>query len=166
MSLFGNPRPGDWVKTTEPIKRGLSDYLMGPAAGIKVGTRGVITRSCGWNALEARLESGLLGAVTVRVKPSQVRVVRRGAGVGAFSDSASRRNAMRFGVAAALVLPLAYFALVWFLRGGTVDGLVVAVLEGVIAGVLDLAMYSLDEPIRALVYVGIVTMAARFAYRT
>jgi hypothetical protein len=163
--LARNPEPGDWIKTTRPIKLGLSDYLMGDNAGIKPGTRGVVTRNCGWNAVEVLLDNGLFGSVTARVKVRDLRVVRRGAGVTSFRQSTSRINAVRFGVAMAFVLPIAYFALMWFVRGGTRSGLVVALLDSAIYGAFDLLTYALSNPVNAVIYIAIVSAAARFAFR-
>ena len=91
--LFRGPEPGDWIKTTELIKVTFTDYLMGDDGGIKPGTRGVITRNLGWNTLEANLDTGLFGSVTVRVRPNQVRVTRRAGGTDAYTRTTSRINA-------------------------------------------------------------------------
>ena len=165
MSIFGgSPQPGDWIKTTRPIKTTTADYLIGDGAGIKPGTRGVITKTYGWNSLEARLDTGLSGSMTVRVKPSQVRVTRRSGGVDAFNQSASRTRYMRLGVALAFVLPMVYFAVMWFIHGGTKDGLIVAVPNSAIYGAIDLVDYVFRNPGNALIYLGIVTVAGRFAF--
>jgi hypothetical protein len=166
MSLFyGTPRESDWIVTTRPIKVGLSDYLMGDDAGVKPGTRGVITKTHGWNSLEARLDTGLFGSVTVRVKPHQVRVVRRGGGIDLFEARASRLAWARAGVALALVAPLAWFAVSWFLGGGSDEGFVAAVIDSVIYGAIDLLGYVFASPVQALAYVGLLAIAGRFAFR-
>jgi hypothetical protein len=105
----------------------------------------VVTGVHGWNSLEVLLDTGLFGSVTARVKPGQVRVVRRDAGIDSFRETASRIIAMRFGVAMAFVLPIAYFAVVWFLWGGTNDGLVAALVNSAIYGVLDFEL-RVEQP--------------------
>lgn len=164
MSFFRSPQPGDWIKTTRPIRVSLTDYLMGDNGGIRPGTRGVVIRVHGWNSLEVLLDTGLSGSVTARVRPGQIRVVRRDAGIDSFRETTSRINAIRFGVAMAFVLPLGYFAIVWFLKGGTTDGLTAALVDSAIYGMLDLLSYALSNPINALIYIAIVSVAARFAF--
>jgi hypothetical protein len=143
----------------------VADYLCSGDAGIKPGTRGVITKHHGWNSLEARLDTGRYGQVTVRVKHSQVRVTRRGGGIDEFRHNVGRVQAMRMGVALAFVLPIVYFAVMWFIRGGTKDGLIVAVLNSAISGAVDLLAYIITKPLSALIYLGILTVAGRFAFR-
>lgn len=164
MSFFRSPQPGDWIKTTRPIKVALTDYLMGDNGGIRPGTRGVVIRVHGWNSLEVLLDTGLFGSITARVRPDQVRVVSRDGGIDSFRETTSRINAMRFGVAMAFVLPIAYFALVWLLKGGTKDGLIAALADSAIYGMFDLLSYALGNPINALIYIAIVSLAARFAF--
>lgn len=166
MSIFSPiPREGDWIRTTRPIKVTMSDYLLGDGAGIKPGTRGVVLRSAGWNSLEVRLDGGLFGSSTIRVKPSQVRVIRRDGGIEAFAASSERLRYARVGVALALALPLLYFVVSWFIHGGTKEGLIVAVLDSFIYGVIDLIGYAISNPLNALLYLLLVTGAWRFAFR-
>jgi|GEM_PF-5634277 hypothetical protein len=74
-------------------------------------------------------------------------------------------GAARAGVACALVAPVAYFVVVWFLRGGSKDGLIVAVIDSVIYGVLELAAYAFANPVQAALYLFVVWAAGRFAFR-
>jgi hypothetical protein len=164
VSLFGgNPRPGDWIVTTEPIKHSLSDYLSANG-GIRAGARGVITGRSGWNSIDIRFDGGLFGGYTVRARPSQVRVTRRGAGVDAFAARTARVNAARFGVATAIVAPLLFFTISWFLRGGSKAGLLATLLEGAVNGVADVLAYAISNPIQAIVYLVLLTVAGRFAF--
>jgi hypothetical protein len=164
VSLFGgNPQPGDWIVTTEPIKHSLSDYLSGHA-GIKTGTRGVVTARSGWNSVEVRLDGGMLGGYTVRARASQVRVTRRGGGVDAFAERSGRLAAARLGVAVAIVAPLLFFAASWFLHGGSKAGLLVAVLDGALYSILDLIGYAITNPIQAILYLILLAVAGRFAF--
>ena len=164
MSWFAPPRPGDWVVLTDTVKTTLTDHLVGGDAGIRRGTRGVVLRTLGWGALEVRLDAGIVGGVTARVPASRVRVVRRGGGTDAFAARTSRINAVRAGVGLALVGPFAYFALCWFLHGGSRGGLVAAIVDGLLQGALDFLGFGLAHPLSALVYVLVLTVASRFAF--
>ena len=158
------PQPGDWVVLTSPVKTTLTDHLLGDQAGIRRGTRGVVIRSLGWGACQVRLDTGLLGSTTARVRRGQMRVVRRGGGVDAFAARSSRLNAARAGVALALVAPFSYFAAAWFAGGGSKGGLLAALIDGLLQGCLDLLSYALAHPLNAALYVGLVTVASRFAF--
>lgn len=164
MSLFGAPQPGDWVTLRRTVKVGLFDYLIGGEAGVKRGTRGVVVRRSGWGRLEIRLDTGLTGATTARVRSADVRVVRRGGGSEAFARRTERLNAARAGVALALVAPPAYFSLSWFLHGGSRGGLLAALVSGLLQGVLDLLAFGLGHPVSALLYLLVLGAATRFAF--
>jgi hypothetical protein len=166
VSLFGGgAQLGDWVVTTKPVKVTLADHLLGDEGGIRAGTHGVVVGRSGWDSLQVRLDTGILGSTTVRVRAHQVRVTRRGGGVAAFAARSSRLNAARGGVAAALLLPFLYFAVTWFLHGGSRAGLLMAIVEGSANGMLDLLGYVLSHPINGLIYVALLAAASRFAFR-
>ena len=162
--FFSSPEPGDWIKTTELIKVTFTDHLMGVDGGIKAGTRGLITRSLGCNTLEAKLDTGLFGSVTVRVKPNQVRVIRRHGGTDAYTQTMSRIKAARAGVAIVLIAPVLWSIVAYLLRGGSTADLGPAIVSAIIDGVLDLMDYALVNPINAVLYVVVLTAAARFAF--
>ena len=82
----------------------------------------------------------------------------------AFGARRGRLGAARAGVALALVAPLLWFVAVWFLRGGTKEGLLPALVDGVLRGVLDLLVHALGHPLQALLYVLVVAAASRFAF--
>jgi len=164
--MFGRvPQPGDWVATRHRIPISLTDHLLGDAGGLKPGTRGVVVRSSGFGRVEARFSIGLAGSVTASVRSSDLRVVRRGGGEDAFAAHTSRLNAARLGVAIALIAPFAYFVVAWHLHGGTKEGLLPALIDGACSGALDLLAYALTNPMKALIYLVIVTLAGRFAFR-
>ena len=165
MSWFRGPQAGDWIRVTRPIKARWTDHLLGHAGAIKPGTRGVITRSAGWNSFEARLDLGLFGSVTTRVKASQICVTRRGGGVEAHTERASRLRWFRAGVALALVGPPALFCFGYILHGGSKSGLVATLLEAAIAGTVELFSYLVSNPFHGILYLVILWAAGRFAFR-
>lgn len=165
--FFGDTaRPGDWVVTTEFIKVTLTDHLVGDRGGIRPDTRGVITDSAGFfdTSLQARLDTRFGGPVSVRVRPGQVRVTRRAGGVTAFEQHSDRRGAIRSGAAVALLAPLVYFIASYLLHGGTKDGLLLALLNGAIYGVLGLIEYVLVNPASGVIYLALIWLAGRLAF--
>lgn len=164
MSLFGTPEPGDWVQLTHTIKTTMRDHIAD--TGIKPGTRAVVISTSGWGALNVRVDNGVWGTVDARVSTRDVRLIRRGGGVDDFNKTTGRINAARAGVAAALLAPLLYFCVMWFVRGGSRDGLVAALIDSVIYGVMDMAMYAFSNPVGAILYMTILWAAGRFAFRT
>ena len=158
------PEIGDWIKTTEKVPVSLTDTLTG--GGVPAGTRGVITEVSGifGSNLVARLDGGLGGSVKARVRPSQVRVIRRSGGTESYRRSASRRNQVRLGAALALLGPLLYFCITYLLRGGTKEGLIVALITGAIYGALGTVEYVVTNPIPGLVYCAVVWCVGRLAF--
>lgn len=90
--LSGSPQVADWIKTTEKVPVSFTDALT--ARGVPTGTRGVVTDISGFfgSLLVVRLDGGLFGSMTLRLRSSQVRVIRRGGGIEAYEESASRRS--------------------------------------------------------------------------
>lgn len=165
MRLFGRPPAvGDWIKTTEKVPVSLTDTLTG--GGVPAGTRGVITEVSGifGSNLVARLDGGLGGSITARMRPSQVRVIRRRGGIESYGRSASRRNQVRLGAALALLGPLLYFCITYMLRGGTKEGLIVELINGVIVGAVGMVEYVVASPIQGLLYCAVVWCVGRVAF--
>jgi hypothetical protein len=164
--LFGGPpQPGDWIKTTKLVKVGLTDYLLGDDAGIPPGTRGVITEASGIfsTILTARLDGGLFGPVTVRVRAHEVRVVRRNGGIEAYKENAQKRTIVRVAAVIAMFGPILVFAIKYLAAGGSKGGLLVAMLKGVVYGTLDTIEYVLTNPVKGLLYCAIVWLIGRIA---
>ena len=165
MSWFsGTPRTGDWVVLTETVKTSALDHLVGGDSGIKRGTRGVVVGTPAWGAVEVVLDAGLAGLVTARVRPRQLRVVRRRGGVDAFATRTGHRNAVRAGLALALLGPFASFAMAWVLEGGSSGGRVATLIDGSLQGGLDLVAFGVAHPLSAAFYVAVITAAWRFAF--
>jgi hypothetical protein len=162
----GAPQPGDWIKTTKRVKVSLTDYLLGDGAGVPPGTRGVITETTGlFNiALTAQLDGGLFGPVTVRLRPDQVRVIRRGGGLEAYRESAHRRALIRSAAVIATLGPIVIFAARYLAAGGSKGALLVALMNGVFYGVLNTVEYGLTNPMNGLIYCGIVWLIGRLAF--
>lgn len=166
MSWFlgGPPQPGDWIKLTDKVPVSFTDTLSG--GGVPAGTRGVVTDVSGFfgGHLVARLDGGLFGSMTVRVRARQVRVIRRGGGIEAYEQNASRRGAVRIGAATALLAPLLYFAVTYMATGGTTDGLIAALVGGALYSVLDMIEYLLANPVQGLLYCLVVWGVGRLAF--
>jgi len=158
------PGVGDWIKTTETVPVSLTDALTG--SGVPAGTRGVITKVSGFfgGHLVARFDGGLLGSVTAQVRPSHVRVIRRGAGIEAFNRSVGRRNQVRLGAALALLGPLLYFCSTYMLRGGTKEGLIVELMNSAIYGAQEMLEYVVTNPAQGLLYCALVWGVGRLAF--
>lgn len=165
MSWFAPAAPGDWVRSISVIRTSFTDRMLGGDAGIKPGTSGVVVDHVGWGSLKVRFDTGLFGSVTTTVKSSQVRVTRRGGGVEAHAERAARLRWARAGVGLALLGPVLVFAIRFLISGGSSGGLLVVLLDGAIAGVFDLIGYAFANPLQALLYVAVLTVAGRFAFR-
>lgn len=160
------PRVGDHVKTTEQVAVTITDAMLN--RGLPAGTRGVIVDvSGGWISphVVVRLDGGLFGSPTVRLRPRQVKVTRRGAGLQAYERSAGRRAAVRWGAILAVFGPIAWFCLSYLLRGGRPDGLVVALVESAISSAMELVSYALSSPVSAMAYCLVGWAAWRLATR-
>jgi hypothetical protein len=94
----------------------------------------------------ARIDGGIFGSITVRLRSGQVRVIRRGGGIENYEKSASRRAQVRLGAALAPLGP----------RGGSKEGLLLALAEGVIYGALDTVSHVLSNPIQGILYCAVV----------
>ena len=162
--LKAEPAPGDWIVVVKPLKVTLTDHLLSGDAGIRAGTRGVVTARHGWNRLEGRFDAGLAGTVTTRFAPRDVRVVRRGGGVSAFRARSERMVALRVGVALALLAPSVWVGVRWYASGGSEAGLISGVVEGMLQGLLEMFDYASTHPLGAALYLLVVGTAMRFAF--
>lgn len=167
MTIFSAPpQVGDHIKTTEKVAVTITDAILD--RGLPAGTRGVIVDvSGGWISprVVARLDGGLFGSPTVRLRPRQVKVTRRGAGLEAYERSAGRRAAVRCGAILAVFGPIAWFCLSYLLRGGNPEGLVAALLDGAFSSAIELVSYALTRPMAALAYCLVGWAAWRLATR-
>lgn len=167
MTIFSPaPRVGDHIKTTEKVAVTITDAMLD--RGLPAGTRGVIVDvGGGWFSprVVARLDRGLLGATTVRLRPGQVRVTRRSAGLEAYERSAGRRAAVRWGAILAVFGPIVAFCFVQIIHGATPAELLVALLESAVASATKLLSYALASPLAALAYCMVGWLAWRLATR-
>ncbi len=159
---LGTPRPGDLVTVTERISTGLFG-----GAGIAPGTSAVVI-SCenGFFAqrVNLRADNGI-GTVDVTAKLNQVRLSRRGYGLERFERRTGRLTAMRLGVAAALIGPLVIYCIRFLVfEHGTVPQLISNLTIGAVTQTVELAAYALEQPVRALLFVGCGWLLWRFAF--
>ena len=162
--FFGSPDVGDWVRTTKSVPVTLTDSLMG--TGLPAGTRGVVLEAGGlfgtW--LVVKLDGGFAGRVTVRLRASHVRVLRRRAGVDRFDRAVARRTAMRAGATLALVAPIVWFVGSYVVSTGGTDGMLPALAEGVILSFIELVQYFVTSPMQAAIYCALAWGFGRLAF--
>ncbi len=161
--LLGTPRPGDLVTVTERISTGLFR-----GAGIAPGTSAVVI-SCDNGLFSQRVnlraDNGI-GTIDVTAKVNQVRIARRGYGLERFERRTGRLTAMRLGVAAALVGPLAIYCIRFIVfEHGTVPELISDLTIGAVDQTFELAAYALEQPARASLFIGSGWLLWRFAFR-
>jgi len=101
------------------------------------------------------------------VRRGATRQSRRARARRRFGRSGRRRGsrlaAARFGVAVALLAPLAWFAGSWLAHGGSASGLAVALASGALQAVVDLLAYALAHPLSVIVYLIVISLVTRFA---
>ncbi|MEH6807066.1 MAG: hypothetical protein V7697_28905 [Rhodococcus erythropolis] len=161
------PRQGDWVKATAAIKVTLTDHLVATPS-ISRGTLGVVVEELGgWlrPAVRVRFDTGLGGSRDATVPTACVRVTRRSGGVDRFAGRTRVLGLLRLGTALALLGPLVYFAAAYFWTFGSVDGLVPALVSAAIDSAMDTALFALDRPIEAGIFLVLAWLLGRFAFR-
>ena len=164
--MFGStPRAGDWVRTTRRVPVGFTDALSG--GGLPPGTSGVVVSdSVGWWSSDVVVEfaSSFGGTVSARAPARHLRVVRRGGGVPEFRRHSSHLGAARLGVAAAFLGPLLWFVISYVVEHRSTDGLAADLAQGFVYGGLDFLTFLLNEPVRALVYLLVTSVAWKVAF--
>lgn len=73
-------------------------------------------------------------------------------------------SAVRLGAAVALIAPLLFFASKYLIAGGTKDGLLLALAEGVLYGALSTLELVLTHPLKGLIYIALVWGVGRLAF--
>ena len=72
--------------------------------------------------------------------------------------------AVRLGAAVALIAPVLIFATKYLIAGGTKDGLLLALAEGVVYGAISTLELVLTHPLQGLIYIAIVWGVGRLAF--
>ena len=156
--------PGDHVVARNAIQVG----LISSWKDIEKGSRGVVLEpSSGWLTRQTTVcfDTGFGGRETVRTPVNSLTVVRRRAGLAAFERRSSLRLQLRLACMLALVGPLAYFAAVYVWHYHTTEGLLMAVVSGVLASVGDTLHFAIQHPVRAVVYLAVTIGIGRIAFR-
>lgn len=138
----------------------LTDRLLGDG-GLPKGTRGVVVGRRG-GRLDVELDAGW-GRVTATVSRGDVRLVRRGGGIGTFRIRTSRLALVRIAVAVALALPVVHFAIAYWWAYRSFDGIVAGFATAALYGAGDSLVAALHQPGRAVVYFLVVMLLWRFA---
>jgi hypothetical protein len=163
--FLASPRQGDWVRSTRRVTVGFVDSLSG--GGLPPGTPGVVVSdsvgACSSDVL-VEFSSGLGGTVSARVASRHLRVLRRGGGVRAFRRHTNQLWAARLGVATAFLGPLLWFVASYVVTHRGTDGLASALVCSLVYGALDFATFLLEDPVRALVYLAVTSVAWKFAF--
>lgn len=166
MWFWSTPRPGDWVRSTRRVPVGVLDQLTG--GGLPPGTRGVVVGTAPGllcSDLLVAYDAGLAGTVTARTRARDLRTVRRGGGVDEFRRSRGRLAAARAGVAAVFVAPVLWFAIQYVVERRSTDGLMSTLVVGSVYGAFDFVGFLVAEPLRAIAYLLVTSVAWRFAFR-
>lgn len=155
------PRVGDWVRVTDTTRTtGLLSGKLSPGTRAVVTGRGLLSG----NLTIRTADGGLGGARRARVRPDQVRVVKRGGGVERLNTRAEYRSAARMGAVAVIAIPATVASLLYLARGGSTDGLLVALLDGALKSAITMFEWVVNDPVRALPACLVLWLAWRLTF--
>lgn len=158
---WGRPiEPGDWVRTVRKVPVTLADDLLG--TGAPAGARGVV-RERRSSRLRVELEHGL-GTVVATLRARDCRLVRRRGGSEEFHRWADRRRAARIGLMCFVAWPLVQFSALYWWYYGSFEGYFGELALAIVDSAVDMADQLVTDPVRALVYLGFLTVVGRLAF--
>jgi len=138
----------------------MTDHLTG--GGIRPGTLGVVLERTG-SHLRVRFDSGW-GSCSTRVRASQCRVQSRGRGHAAFARRTNTLTVVRLALAAFLVWPFVWFAVLYVWTNRSFDGLLPALAVGTIDGAANWLALAIIHPVQSLVYAVFLTILSKIAF--
>lgn len=158
---WGRPiEPGDWVRITRKVPVTLADDFLG--SGVPAGTRGVVCDRSG-SRLRVELDHGF-ATVAVTVRSRDCRLVRRRGGHENFHRAAGRRRAARVGLLCFMAWPLAQFTVLYWWYNRSFEGYTGELALALVDSAVEIADQLVTDPVRALVYLGFLTVVGRLAF--
>lgn len=162
MSWFStSPEPGDLVAAARDLPLSLTEHLTG-AVGVARGTRGLV-RTATPGRLGITFDTGY-GTTLVHVRTSDVSLVRRGIDESRFHSRAALKASIRVGALIAITAPLLWFAIVYWMQSGSLEGLPQAIAISALESALELPDLFLAHPIQTLCWLSLSALIGRIAF--
>lgn len=155
------PQPGDWVRTTTKVPIGIADYLT--ASGLPAGTSGVVTGRTG-RRVTVELDTGY-GLATATVDANHLTTTRRQGGRSPFLARTRLRNGARVGLMLFIAWPTIQYIATYLWINHTADGLIESIFLSTLEAAGDFLVASITSPIKALLYIALLTVLSRLAFK-
>ncbi|WP_179220090.1 hypothetical protein [Rhodococcus sp. NCIMB 12038] len=115
--------------------------------------------------MTVRFDTGFGDLREVDAPLGKIRLKRRDGGLDRFTERARWVGLCRLGVAAALLLPVLYFVVVYLWTFHTIDGLLPALVVAALDSAASMVDLVLTRPLQAAVFLSVSWWLGRFAFR-